>query len=37
MPDDIKDHFLEENCNLKGVYAIEGDVKDWLYQQLNNL
>ena len=37
MPDDIKDHFLEENCNLKGVYAIEGNVKDWLYKQLNNL
>jgi hypothetical protein len=37
MPADIKDHFLEENGNLKGVYAIEGDVKDWLYKQLNNL
>ncbi len=37
MPDDIKNHFQEENGNLKGVYAIEGDVKDWLYKQLNNL
>ena len=37
MPDDIKDHFMEENCNLKGVYAIEGNVKDWLYKQLNNI
>ena len=37
MPDDIKDRFLEENGNLKGVFAIEGNVKDWLYQQLNNM
>jgi len=37
MPDDIKDRFLEENGNLKGVFAIEGDVKDWLYKQLNNM
>jgi hypothetical protein len=37
MPDDIKDRFLEENCNLKGVFAIEGNVKDWLYKQLNNM
>ncbi len=37
MPDDIKDRCLEENGNLKGVFAIEGDVKDWLYKQLNNM
>ncbi len=37
MPDDIKDRFLEENGNLKGVFAIEGNVKDWLYKQLNNM
>ena len=37
MPDDIKDRFLEESGNLKGVFAIEGNVKDWLYKQLNNM
>jgi len=37
MPDDIKDRFLEENDNLKGVFAIEGKVKDWLNKQLNNI
>ena len=37
MPDDIKEPFLEENGNLKGVFAIEGNVKDWLYKQLNNM
>lgn len=36
MPDDIKDCFLKENGNLKGVFAIEGKVKDWLNKQLNN-
>ena len=37
MPDDIKEPFLEENGNLKGVFAIEGNVKDWLFKQLNNM
>jgi hypothetical protein len=37
MPDDIKDRFLAENGDLKGVFAIEGSVKDWLYKQLNNM
>jgi hypothetical protein len=37
MPDDIKDLFLAENGDLKGVFAIEGSVKDWLYKQLNNM
>ena len=37
MPDDIKDRFMEENGNLKGVFAIEGKVKDWIYKQLNNM
>ena len=35
MPDDIQDRFLETNGNLKGVCAIEGEVKDWLKKQLN--
>ncbi len=37
MPDDIKDRFMEEDGNLKGVFAIERKVKDWIYKQLNNM
>ncbi len=36
MPGDLKARFLEANDNLKGVYPIEGEVKDWLKKQLNN-
>jgi len=36
MPDDLKARFLEVNCNLKGVFAIEGEIKDWLKKQFNN-
>jgi len=35
MPDDLKARFLKVNGNLKGVFAIEGEVKDWLKKQLN--
>lgn len=34
MPEVIKKQFLEENGNLKGVYAVEGVVKDWLQREL---
>ena len=34
MPDDIKARFLKEYDNLKGVYPIEGEIKDWLKKQL---
>ncbi len=34
MPDRVRQAFLEENGELKGVYAIEGVVKDWLRQEL---
>ena len=34
MPKDIKERFLKENGNNKGVYAIEGVVKDWLRKEL---
>jgi hypothetical protein len=37
MPDDIKDRFMEKTGNLKGVFAIEGKIKDWIYKQLNNM
>lgn len=34
MPEEIKKQFMEENGNLKGVYAVEGAVKDWLKREL---
>ena len=34
MPGDIKARFVKENANLKGVYPIEGEIKDWLKKQL---
>ncbi len=37
MPEAIKARFLEVNGNFKGVFAIEGKVKDWLNKQLNNM
>jgi hypothetical protein len=34
MPKSIEKQFIEENGNLKGVYAIEGVVKEWLKREL---
>jgi hypothetical protein len=34
MPKAIEKQFIKENGNLKGVYAIEGVVKDWLKREL---
>ena len=34
MPKPIEKQFIKENGNLKGVYAIEGVVKDWLKREL---
>ncbi|MCP4747458.1 MAG: hypothetical protein GY874_15145 [Desulfobacteraceae bacterium] len=34
MPDSVKRAFLKENGDNKGVYAIEGVVKQWLRKQL---
>jgi hypothetical protein len=34
MPEKIKQQFLRENGNSKGVYAIEGIVKEWLQREL---
>lgn len=34
MPDEIKQQFIRENGSNKGVYAIEGVVKEWLRQEL---
>jgi hypothetical protein len=35
MPPHIKEVFLKENGPMKGVYAIEGVVKEWLKKHLN--
>lgn len=34
MPEKVRNAFLEENGNNKGVYAIEGAVKEWLQKEL---
>jgi len=36
MPENIKERFVKDNGNLKGVYPIEGEVKEWLKSQLNH-
>ncbi|MEJ2155457.1 MAG: hypothetical protein P8X96_08985 [Desulfobacteraceae bacterium] len=35
MPDAVEQQFMKENGNLKGVYAIEGVVKEWLKRELD--
>ncbi len=35
MPQDLKERFMKSVGNNKGVYAIEGEVRDWLRSQLN--
>ena len=34
MPEKVKERFLESIGHNKGVYSIEGEVKDWLQKQL---
>jgi hypothetical protein len=34
MPEAIKEKYLSENGKLKGVFAITGDVKKWLQNEL---
>jgi len=34
MPEELKKQFIRENGNNKGVYAIEGVVKEWLRREL---
>ena len=36
MPQHVKSQFLKENGHHKGVFAIEGNVKDWLKKELGN-
>lgn len=35
MPSDLKKQFIKANGRSKGVYSIEGKVKNWLQEQLN--
>ncbi len=34
LPDDIRERFIEENGNTRGVYALSGAVKRWLQKEL---
>ncbi len=34
VPEEIARRYMAENGNLKGVYAIEGEVKNWLRREL---
>jgi len=34
MPDEIKKKFLDEVGHNKGVYSLDGEVKEWLKTQL---
>ena len=34
MPNEIEERFLKSNGDLKGVYALEGEVKEWLKKTL---
>ena len=34
MPQEVKERFLRDHGDLKGVYPVEGKVKEWLKSQL---
>ena len=34
LPRHLKEAYLKENGSLKGVYAVEGEVREWLKQEL---
>ena len=34
MPEELKKRYIEDNGNLKGVSAIEGNIKEWLKKTL---
>lgn len=34
MPEDLKESFMESIGHSKGVYSIEGEVRDWLREEL---
>jgi hypothetical protein len=35
MPKEIEEKYISENGRLKGVFAVDGDVKKWLQRELN--
>lgn len=37
MPEDIKNRYIELNGRNKGVYAVEGEVKNWLKSQFHEV
>jgi hypothetical protein len=37
IPKDLASRYIRQNGNLKGVYAIEGDLKKWLQKELGNI
>jgi hypothetical protein len=34
MPEHIREQFIKENGNSKGLYAVDGVVKKWLQAEL---
>lgn len=34
IPEELKDRFLRENGDLKGIYSVEGEIKEWLKARL---
>lgn len=36
LPERLEKRFIETSGNHKGVFAIEGEVKDWLKKELSN-
>ena len=34
MPKEIREKYISENGRLKGVFAVDGDVKKWLQNEL---
>lgn len=36
LPDDIKKKFQESVSYNKGVYAVDGEIKDWLQKEIMN-
>ena len=35
IPEDMKDRYLKENGTHKGVFAIDGEIKEWLKKELD--
>lgn len=35
IPDKLRTRYLKKNGNHKGVFAIDGEIKEWLQRELN--